>query len=53
MTADRIDMSLEDIIKSNRKAATASKIGGAGARGRGRVGGGGGRGQERAKGGSR
>jgi len=53
MTADRIDMSLEDIIKSNRKAATSSKTGGAGGRGRGRVGGGAGRGQERAKGGSR
>lgn len=53
MTADRIDMSLEDIIKSNRKAATSSKTGGAGGRGRGRVGGGAGRGQDGAKGRSR
>jgi len=41
-------MSLEEIIKSNRKAAT-SKTGRAGGRGRGRVGAGAGRGQERSK----
>ena len=53
MTTDRIDMSLEEIIKSNRKAATNSKTEGAGGRGRGRVGGGAARGQERGRGGPR